>query len=498
MEDSLKKRYIIKLLTSIVVGVINIVLVAIVPKALGPVAFGQFSYLQQFFAQATAFLDAGTSTAFFTKISARNNRKELITYYFQFSIFLLFLLIFFIYMFDTFDYISILLPDIDTKYIYLGLYFGFFTWLTQIFIKISDAYALTVSVELIKISHKVFSLLLLLFIINMFNFDLEKYFYFHYISLVSFLVILLFLFMKKNVITGKALSFKIEYKKLTDEFISFSSPLFVFNIIGIFVAFFDIWLLQHISGSIQTGFYGLAYSIAAMCFLFTGAMTPIITREFSKAYGEKNIDEIKMLFKRYIPMLYAIAAYFSIFIAFESQNLLLIFTDEKFKDAYFVLIIMAFYPIHQTYGQLSGSLFFAMGETKKYRNIGIFSSLLGLIFSYIFVYILELGAVGFAWKMILIQIITVNIQLYFNIKVLNIKMMPFLKHQVTTLLFFIILGYLSTQFIFPNDFGVYSFLIKGVLYTLFVVIGIFLIPSIFAINKSQISKIISGVVNKIR
>ena len=58
MEDSLKKRYFVKLLANLVAGVINIIIIAVVPKALGPVAFGQFSYLQQFFSQVIAFLDA--------------------------------------------------------------------------------------------------------------------------------------------------------------------------------------------------------------------------------------------------------------------------------------------------------------------------------------------------------------------------------------------------------------------------------------------------------
>ena len=80
MEDSLKKRYYIKLIANFIMGVVNIILVAIVPKALGPVAFGQFSYIQQFFAQIIAFLDAGTSTAFFTKLSANHIRKELILF----------------------------------------------------------------------------------------------------------------------------------------------------------------------------------------------------------------------------------------------------------------------------------------------------------------------------------------------------------------------------------------------------------------------------------
>lgn len=486
MEDTLKKRYLIKLLSNIVNGLINIILVAIVPKALGPVAFGQFSYLQQFFSQFIAFLDAGTSTGFFTKLSAKSSRKELITFYFLFSLVLLFSLFLVVYLLRYFGYIVFLFPEIPSEYVVYGALFGFFTWATQVYIKISDAYALTVSVELIKIAHKIITLILLLYMVNFLPFDLNIYFYFHFIAFVTFLMIITILFIKKSIFSKQILDLKIKYLSLVQEFFAFCSPLFMFNVIAIGISLFDIWLLQKVSGSTQTGFYGLAYSIAAMCFLFTSAMTPIISREFSKSYAQNDMEHVKELFQKYIPMLYAISAYFSIFIAFQAENLLYIFTDEKFKDALFVLMIMAFYPIHQTYGQLSGSLFFATNNTKLYRNIGLVSSLIGLVFSYIFIYHLELGAVGFAWKMILAQIIGVNIQLYFNTKLLGIKMMSFVIHQIYTVAIFAFFAYLSTQITFTHDSSLLVFLFKGALYTILVLLSIILFPYMFAINRKEL------------
>ncbi|QOY54076.1 lipopolysaccharide biosynthesis protein [Candidatus Sulfurimonas marisnigri] len=498
MQDSLKKRYLIKLLSNIVNGIINIVLVAIVPKALGPIAFGQFSYLQQFFSQFIAFLDAGTSTAFFTKLSAKSSRKELITFYFIFTLVLLFTLFLIVYLLRYFDYIAFLLPEIPNEYVFYGALFGFFTWVTQVYIKISDAYALTVSVELIKIMHKIITLVLLLYMVNFLPFDLNIYFYFHFIALVSFLMIITILFIKKSIFSKQILDFKIKYFILVKEFFAFSSPLFMFNVIAIAISLFDIWLLQKVSGSIQTGFYGLAYSIAAMCFLFTSAMTPIISREFSKSYAQNDMEHVKELFQKYIPMLYAISAYFSIFIAFQAENLLHIFTDEKFKDALFVLMIMAFYPIHQTYGQLSGSLFFALEETKIYRNIGLISSLLGLILTYIFIYLLELGAVGFACKMVIIQIISVNIQLYFNVKFLKIKLSPFIFHQIISILFFIVLAYFSAQIVLFEESILGNFLFQGTLYTMFVFITVLFFPFIFSSNKKEIMTFVYSIKQKLK
>ena len=491
-EDSLKKRYTIKLFANIVSGIIGAILIAIVPKALGPIAYGQFVFLQDFFMKAIGFLDMGSSIAFFTKLSARHTRKELITFYFSYSFVVLSFILCFIFMVNNFDVTSYILPDIPNEYIYLGLIFGFFTWFTQIFIKISDAYALTVSVELIKIGHKIVSLFLLLYFIYFTSFDLYVYFTFHYIAIFSFLLILTWLFVKKDIFSKTLLNIKeLEFKKISKEFIEYCHPLLVYSIIGLIAGMFDIWLLQSTAGSEQTGFYGLAYSLAAMCFMFTSAMTPIITREFAKSYEQKDLENMRKLFYRYIPMLYSLATYFAVFISVQSENVLIIFTDEKFKDAYLVLVVMALYPIHQTYGQLSGSIFYATGQTKLMRNMAMFTQPLGMAISFGSIYLLDLGAVGLAYKMVIGQLIGVNIQLYFNSKFLGIDMKYFLFHQLYSIVFFATLAWISSNIINFNSSYV-EFLISGLLYTLFVIIFTYVFPQVFATSRNEIRDVLAN------
>ncbi len=64
MNQSLKSRYLIKLLSTIISGLINAVIIAIVPQALGAVAYGKFVYLQDFFIKAVGFLDMGAPLPF--------------------------------------------------------------------------------------------------------------------------------------------------------------------------------------------------------------------------------------------------------------------------------------------------------------------------------------------------------------------------------------------------------------------------------------------------
>lgn len=487
-EHSLKKRYSIKLFANIISAVIGAIIIAIVPKALGPVAYGQFVYLQEFFIKAIGFLDMGSSMAFFTKLSARHERKELITFYFIYSFVVLLLIFGFVFASDTFGFMSVIVPDVPVEYVYMGLFFGFFTWFTQIFIKISDAYALTVSVELIKIGHKAISLLILIFFVYQLAFNLELFFYFHYIALISFLFIISWLFIKKGIFRG-VFSSQFSISNLSKEFISYCHPLVIYSIVGLLAGLFDIWLLQKVAGSEQMGFYGLAYSLAAMCFLFTSAMTPIIMREFSKSYEQKDLEAMRKLFYRYIPMLYSIAAYFAVFISVQSENVLMIFTDEKFKGAFLVLVVMALYPMHQTYGQLSGSIFYATGQTKLMRNMALFTMPLGMLIAFILIYLLDLGAVGLAYKMILIQVIGVNIQLYFNAKLLNLEIKHFIWHQIYSVIFFVILAWISSIVIDLSS-ALLEFLISGFIYTILVTILSYVFPEVFATNRDEINKVI--------
>ncbi len=492
MNQSLKSRYLIKLLSTIISGLINAVIIAIVPQALGAVAYGKFVYLQDFFIKAVGFLDMGSSIAFFTKLSADNRRRELILFYFSYLAFIFTLLILFIYILDITDYVSILIPNISTKYIYFGLLFATFTWISQIFIKISDAFALTISVEIIKILHKIASLGLILYFIHIIGLCLDNYFYFHYISLISFLIILSWLFWKKDIFKNLKLStLHSQFLNLLKEFIEYCHPLVLYSIVLSLVGIFDIWLLQSVAGSREMGFYGVAYSLSAMAFLFSSAMTPIITREYSKFYGNGDIKSIRKLFLKYIPMLYSISAFFSIFISLHSQTILDIFiSSDEFKEAYLVLVIMFFYPIHQTYGQLSGGLFYAMGETKLLRNISLFIAPFSILVSIILIFFLKLGAIGLALKMVIVQFIGVNIQLYFNTKFLNLDFKYFLKHQLISILFFTAIGFLSYE--------VSNFILSGTIYTLWVIIFSYIFPQIFATSREEIETIFLRLKNAIK
>ena len=93
---SLKKRYLAKLAANLVGLGINLVTQAIIPRGLGPKAYGDFSFLSNFFTQIMGFLDMGTSIGFYTKLSQRQKDFGLVSFYLSFTGLFSFLLLMFV------------------------------------------------------------------------------------------------------------------------------------------------------------------------------------------------------------------------------------------------------------------------------------------------------------------------------------------------------------------------------------------------------------------
>jgi O-antigen/teichoic acid export membrane protein len=287
---------------------------------------------------------------------------------------------------------------------------------------------------------------------------------------------------------------KAEVIAYAKEFYQYSHPLFVYALVGLFVSILDRWFLQIFSGSIQQGFYGLSYQIGAMCFLFTSAMTPLIMREFSIAFAKQDIQHMAHLFRRYIPLLYGIASFFSCFIVMQAENVAYIFGGIKFQDATLAISIMAFYPIHQTYGQLSGSVFYATGQIRLYRNIGISFMLIGLPVTYLLIAPVDMlglnaGSVGLAIKMIALQFIGVNVQLYYNSKFLKLSFWKYFAHQIICVACLLLLAFLSLKaadYLHISSNIVINFLISGIIYSIFVAGFTYFVPALFGLTNKDI------------
>lgn len=495
MIQSLKKRYTAKLFANLIGSSIGVITAIIVPRALGPKAYGDFTFLSTFFLSLIGFFTLSTSDGFYVKLSQRPNEFGLISFYGYFNMFTILALFIFVAGSQLLGVSGIIWIDQSIGFVYMATLFSAFGWLVKIITYVVDAYGLTVSTEIVRIFQKLIGLLIITALFLCKQLNLKNYFFYNYGLTIVLILLFIWIINRNNYSFFQ--SWKLRKDQISGyikEFYEYSRPLFFFALIQLVFGIFDRWLLQKYGGSVQQGFFGFSYQITIVCFLFSSAMTPLIIREFSIAYHKNDISEMSRLFRRYIPILYSITAYFACFASVQAEKITYIFGGRQFTDATIPVMIMALTPIHQTYGQLSASVFFATGQTKLFSRISIGFIIIGLPMIYFLLapvdkFGFNAGAIGLAIKVVLIQFIYVNVQLFYNSKFLKMRFINYFAHQIISVCFLIAIALLVKVFIngiqFMNDHILLNFLISGLLYSLLVLISVFYFPVIFGLRKED-------------
>lgn len=505
-EDSLRKRYLFKLVANIFGLGINLVTQAIIPRALGPKAYGDFNFISSFFTQIIGFLDMGTSIGFYTKLAQRPKESTLVSFYLYFSGVVSIGIALFVAVAEATSMQTRLWPGQAMFHIYLGVVWGILNWIVVVLNKMADAYGVTVAAEVVRTFQKVLGLVLVIVLYSINKLNLENFFYYQYFLFLVLCAAFVWVMERSgySLQNGWRITIK-QVKGYFSEFYQYSHPLFSYALVGLIVGILDRWLLQMYAGSVQQGFYALSFQIGAVCFVFTNAMTPLLTREFSVAFANHDSAELARLFRRYVPLLYSIAAFFACFACVNAAKITYIIGGSQYADATTPVMIMALYPIYQTYGQLSGSVFYATGQTKLYSNIGIFFMVMSLPIVYFVLAPAELmglnaGATGLAIKLVFFAFLSVNVQLYYNARSMKLRFFNYFAHQLICLGCLISIALLS-KLVIDNLTAlssniIASFIVCGILYTVSVLILVWFFPVIFSLRKNDINYLVKTYLTK--
>ena len=493
---SLKKRYLTKLLANLTGLGIMFITTVIITRSLGPKVYGDFSFLNNFFVQLLPFLTFSTSVGFFTKLSQRNNEFGLVSFFRLLSVIAFFILFLIIVIAQVFEISDLLWPKQSIYLVCMGAVFAILTWILTSLTQISDAIGITVSTEITKIIQRFIGLFLIIILYYLGVINIINFYYYTFFILSLLIIAFVYIINRPdfNFASGWLMP-KIEFKKYFNEFYIYSRPLFFYSLISVIVGISDRWLLQKFGGSIQQGFFELSLQIGVICFVFTNASTQLITRELSIAFKKDNLVEMKNIFRRYVPLLFSISVFLSCFIVVNADTITYIFGGSQFTDASVAIVIMAFYPMHQTYGQLSGAVFYSMGTTKLYSKIGLIFMLIGLPISFFLMapanlFGLNAGANGLAIKFVIVQFVAVNVMLYFNSKMLKLNFIKYFSHQIIIVIYLILLCLISKNLInglmFFEEFSILKLLISGVIYIIISALSVYFYPILFGLNKIDI------------
>lgn len=474
---------------------------AIIPRGLGPKAYGDFSFLTDFFGKVINFLDMGTSTCFFNKLSQRPNDSQLISFYFSFSGLISLIVILFVVVAQWTGIRTVLWPGHALQYVFMASLFAIFFWVSGLLNTVADAYGATVATEKIRMLQKVLGLIILFSLYAFHQLKLTQFFLYNYVILLFLIVAFVWVMNKKKHLSRQNLFLSKEnLRKFSMEFYKYSHPLFWGALAGNAATMLDRWWLQIFAGSEQQGFYGFAYLIGAVFVIFANSMQPLIAREFAVNFAKNDFKQMAFLFRRYVPFFYSLAAFFSCLVVFQAENIILIMGGGKYLGAKPALIFMAFFTIHQVYGQLSGSLFAATDQTILMSKMAIVLYLIGIPITYFLVapqhsFGLNFGATGLALKMALIQFLGANVQLYYNARMLRLNFWKYVGHQFVVVACFLSLAFFAS-FGMGHVLGlqgrfILNFISTGIFYTFLVAGLLFFFPRIIGLTGSDLNLIMN-------
>ncbi|MDQ3001278.1 MAG: hypothetical protein M3Y08_08465, partial [Fibrobacterota bacterium] len=229
---------------------------------------------------------------------------------------------------------------------------------------------------------------------------------------------------------------------------------------------------------------------------FINAMQPLIMREFSIAFSEKNVPKAAEVFRKLIPAAYTLTAFFLCFASVNSEAIVRAVGGKSFGDAAAVFAIMALLPVIQNYSMLSGSVLYASNKTRLIRNIGIVMVPLGIAATYFLIAPGSLGglgqgAVGLAAKTVALEFIGNNIILFYNSRILSLKFHRYFLHQIYVVVLFLAVAF-TCKWAFghlalagPYDW-LWRTVMGGIIYVILCLGLIYSAPALFGIDKRQI------------
>lgn len=506
---TLARRYLFKLLANIAAVPVYLVMEAILPRALGPRLYGEYSFATNLFYQMAGFLDMGTSTCMYNSLSRRQTEGGLISFYLRVGgLVLLVTMAVGVFLAMVPACGEVLLPEVPLWLIPFAAFWAFLTWWCQVMRSMNDAIGATVPSEMVRtvVSLVAVCALGLLFILDVLNISTlfsQQYAMLGLTALGYWLVTTRC--GRGSWENGGRITWRLTrtaFRSYCREFYNYSNPLFIKALIAFLMIAAERWLLQWFNGSTEQGFFALSQKVCMACFLFVSAMTPLLMRELSIAWGQKDLPAMGRLVDRFAPLLYVVAAYFSCFTLVEAPAVVNIFGGSQFAAAVVPVQIMALYPLHQAYGQLGTSIFHATGRTRVLRNIQVCELFYGLGTAWVLLappdmYGLGCGATGLAVKTVCVQIVTVNLYLWLASRFVPLHFWRLVLHEVWSLSLLLGIAWVcrwGTMALGTGELtSVVRFLCSGVVYTVLVAAVGLLCPALLGLTHAEVRGLLDRV-----
>ena len=196
-------------------------------------------------------------------------------------------------------------------------------------------------------------------------------------------------------------------------------PLILVSLIGFAYDFADRWLLQNYGGSVEQAYYAVGAQFAAIALIATTSILRIFWKEVAEAHAQNDLMRTGALYKKVSRLLYLVGAIIAGFLVPWSEELLRLILGGAYVGGATTLAIMFVYPVHQSMGQIGGTMLLATERVSLQVGIGIVFMMVSMVATYfvlaprnLVIPGLGLASEGLAIKMCVMQLLQVNVIAY--------------------------------------------------------------------------------------
>lgn len=211
----------------------------------------------------------------------------------------------------------------------------------------------------------------------------------------------------------------ISTRAIAREYFSYCGPMIPYVWLAFAHDFADRWMLQHWGGSAEQAYFGVAQQFSTVALLATTSIMSILWKEAAEAAHQGDIVRLQHLYAKVSRLLYFVGAATACFLIPWAPDLLQFAVGDAYIGGGGVLMLMLVYPVHQSLGQVCGTMLMATGNARLQVKLSSVFLAIGLVSAYILlapktadVPGLGLGAEGLAWKLVFFQVVAVNLFAY--------------------------------------------------------------------------------------
>ncbi len=437
---NIKKRIAVSFFANCFKGGATLFVGVSLARFLGAEDYGTLVFLVAASMAIKQLLDFGSSSAFFTFLSQEARSVKFIAQFLAF---------FFVKYIITIVIILFVLPG---------------SWLTNIWLGNSSETVIIalmavafqsdfwiIASQLLESQRKTIRVQILFVITQLIHFGfIFTMHYFGILSITNYFIFIIFLWLMAGVIAVSS------YEPLSPsgtysgnlvsvmEYIKYCLPLTPVIALNFTGEFLDKWMLQNWGGGKEQAYFAISVQIASISLLITASFIKIFWKEVAEAFHKEDSQSAFRLYLMSRKAIFYCGAFIAAAVIPWTSEVLGFLYGQPYVIASTPLILLMIYSIHQSIGQLDNAFLMASGKTSIGLNFNILFSPIGIFISYILlsnstisIIGLGLGATGLAIKMVITQLISVNIIVFLIQKKFNIKFSNLYQIQVFILLVFI-------------------------------------------------------------